>query len=87
MKGGDINMKENLRSIAPKFRRGEVFPEVPAGKIVTRYHGELVFVSQKDEREPYFGNSSYTERQLNELRAMPVVPEEKPVKGFSGGVW
>lgn len=54
--------------ISPRLRPGEAMPEVPRGKVATRFHGEIVLVSKpKIFGEKMRGNSGYTERQLSEL--------------------
>lgn len=65
-------MTEKFNPIAPRLRKGEVMPIVPEGKVPTRYHGEIVFVSAPTKEDISYGNSQYTERQIQELEGIRV---------------
>lgn len=65
-------MTERFNPIAPRLRKGEIMPIVPEGKIPTRYHGEIVFVSAPSQEDLSYGKSPYTERQIQELEGIRV---------------
>lgn len=61
-------MKENLTERKmPRFHPSVAIPDVPKGKELHKYYGQPVLLTAKEECEPMFGNSPYTERQVKEL--------------------
>lgn len=65
-------MKEHSNPIAPNLRPGEVMPPAPEGKVPTRFYGEIVFVSARGDDDKSYGNSPYTETQVQELEGIRV---------------
>lgn len=60
----------------PRFHPSRILPEVPMGKELHKFHGEPVLLTAREEGEPVFGNSTYTERQARELTKLAELRRE-----------
>ncbi len=60
-------MKEQSEKRGPRFHPSINLPEIPPGKELHKFHGQPVLLTAKEDGEPMFGNSPYTERQVREL--------------------
>lgn len=59
-----------LKPAAPRFAPGTVIPEVPAGMLLDKFHGEPILLPVIMEGEMMFGKSRYSARQVEILLRM-----------------
>ncbi len=81
---------EERPGVTPRIRRRVELPNPPVGHVITRFHGEIVFIPRRTDGDTNYGNSQYTTQQVQVLTEMlssgRIIPKSKG-KPEIGGPW